>query len=349
MTYLEEALRSELPVANLYSQLGYFTRFHLNIYPTETTMQLSDIDVFAIRFDSSLMSEITIVEVKEESNKFSDLFKLYGFKSYYGDCRAIFVTKKVHPRIIPVAKKLDINLISFNKLKELAEKGTFVKAVILSPKDGMKIFENLLKIKDHNKRLYWEYNYLWLEKDPFRRFYQQQKLFKESLEYLNSESYDDPFSWFRRELFILGFISLVEITSNCITIEDEILGRYIETKFMNIDMPADTKMKVKEGVETLIQKLKELGMKIDTEEIEILPKYLPNLEKLIKIFTNSSSYVQYYININENICRLLLQDKPTRISEIAGKETYKYIHNVNDLVLRILHSGPINYDFEWFI
>lgn len=338
-----------MPVANLFSELGYFTRFHINIYPTETTMQLSDIDVYAIKFDSSLLEQINIIEVKEESNKFSDLFKLYGFTSYYGNCRSLFIAKKIHPRIIPIAKQLDINLMSFKKLKEIVSKETMIETETLTLEDGIKFFENLYKVKQIDYELFWNYHYLWLEKDPFKRFYYQQKLFKKTVELLDSIEEKNPIYWLRRELFILSIISLVEITSYCMTIEDGILNMYLENKFLNVDIPADSKIKIKEGIDVLINTIKKIDPSIDTPAIEITPTYISDIEKIIKLFIKFSNEVQWYININEIIYKLILKEKAKNLAEITNKKEYKFVHEINDIILRILHSGPIKEDFKWFI
>jgi len=348
MSYLRNILKSEIPIANLYSQLGYFTRFHINIYPTESTRQLSDIDVFAIKFDNSLLPYVTLIEVKEESNKFSDLFKLYGFKTFYGDCKAVFVTKKVHERTIPIAKQLQINLLTVSKLKELAEKDESIKIERFTLKSAIQFFNNLDEIKKIDPQLYWTYHYLWLEKDPFRRFYHQQKLFTITNEKI-SEDFKSPISWYRRELFILSIISLVEIASNCITLDEKILKSYIESKFLNVDVSYDARKKIKTGVDVLIEEIKKMGIEMVFDELEIMPKYVPLIVELINKIIKNSQEIQYYININEYITRLMLKEKEVILADIVENDKIKFIRSLNELVLRILHSGPIKYDFSYFV
>ena len=59
--------------------------------------------------------------------------------------------------------------------------------------------------------------------------------------------------------------------------------------------------------------------------------------------------MQFYININEYITRLMLKGKEVILADIAQNNEISFIRGLNELILRILHSGPIKYDFSYFV
>ena len=349
MSQIAKVLSEELKIANIFNKLGYFTRFHINIYPFETTTKVSDIDVFAIKFDESLLPNVILIEVKEQSNKFSDLFKLYGFKKYFGDCKAVFVTGKVHPRTIPVADILNINLMSFDKLKELVKNVNGFEIEPLSVKDGLLLFDNLKSIKDIDHELYWNYHYLYVERDPFKRFFYLQKMFEKTSSFMGADNVNNSLLWFRKELFMLSFLAIIEISAKSIGIDDQILESYIESNILNVGIPFESKQKFKSNLNILITEIKKIGLKLDIEDIQITPKYLPDLIKIVKKFIRSGKYVQSYLQINEIIYRLSLKSIEKHISEIVSEKKYAVMSEINSIVLKILHNNTIESDFSIFL
>lgn len=350
MSELERALKNEISVSNMYDQLGYFTRFHINIYPMDkTTKQLSDIDVLAIKYDESLFNNNIIIEVKEQSNKFSDLFKLYGFKTYFGGYNSIFITEKIHPRTIPIAENLNINILTFKKLRELIKNREVIDVVQYEVKDGLKIFDCLEEVKTIDASLYWNYHYTWIERDPFKKFFIIQKMFELTTKYLLSNPESDDLMWFRKELFIIGLITVIDISSKIISLDDEIIKSYVENQIMSVGIPIESKISLKENMELIIKELKKAGMELDIEEVDIHPKYLDDLVSLVSLVIVNSELSQYILIKNESLHRLSFKKIEKHISEIVEQDDYKKIYRINSLLLSVLHNGPILPDFQLFI
>ena len=134
-----DGLKEEIIVANLFAKLGYFTRFHIQIYPEEgDTGQLSDIDVFTIKFDNLLMPTKNIIETKRSSDKVSALFQLYGFRKYFDNCNVFFVNKKSSNRNFKVANKLDIKAYSISRFKNLTKKDQIYDSLDLQFENGQR-------------------------------------------------------------------------------------------------------------------------------------------------------------------------------------------------------------------
>lgn len=350
MSALNKSLSNEIYVSNMYDKLGYFTRFHINIYPLEkTTKQLSDIDVLAIKFDESLFNNNVIIEVKEQSNKFSDLFKLYGFKTYFGNSNSVFITKRIHPRTIPIAESLEINILSFNKLKEIISDRKIIDHVEYNVDDGLRIFSYLDEIKKLNKGLFWNYHYIWVEKDPYIKLYKIQKMFESTNKIYKQDTESKEIQWFRKELFITGFIAVLEISSRSISIDEDILQSYLENKLLNIGIPLESKQKIKSNIDALIDELQNLDLDLKIDEIDIYPKYLDNFNKLIRLLIKNAKYAQKFLLKNESIHRLCLKQNGKHISEIMDEKEYKLLMKINTLLLLVLHNGPINPDFSLMI
>ena len=59
MSSTGEGMEEEVKVSNLFSNLGYFTRAHIQLYPKEG--KITDIDVLCIKFDTHLQFHQNIV------------------------------------------------------------------------------------------------------------------------------------------------------------------------------------------------------------------------------------------------------------------------------------------------
>ncbi len=347
---LLQALKPELEVADLFRRLGYFTRAHIDLYPSDTFSKVSDIDVFGIRFDAQLTPSRIVAEVKKNECGTTNILKLHGLGSYLGRCDCYFITGGGSTHCRRVARELDIRVASREKIISVVGKAPsgFIAS---NPKSIATTFSHLEVLKKKIDRdLYWRYFYLWLEKDPYQRLYHQQDLFESALEHLESDETQAAAKWFRRELFLLSQISIMEVASDCVGVPDTIIKSYIEGRFMNLGTPRKSKEKIKSGVEKLLSIIDELsGNKIEFPEIEILPRYLPTLTKLIQFVLTSARFAQQYLLRNNELNLLMLDGKDIDISKMVSPEQIKYIREFNDLLGRVMHNGPIKDDFRNFL
>ena len=125
MTRVSKGFKQEIAVSNFFSKLGYFTRFHVQLYPKDG--KISDIDVYCIKFDNHLMPTRNIIETKRSNDSSTAIFQLFGLKNFYENCNAFFVIEKVSQRTISITDKLNIKVYSFSRLRELSKNGIIPK------------------------------------------------------------------------------------------------------------------------------------------------------------------------------------------------------------------------------
>lgn len=356
-----EISEKEIEVSNLFSKLGYFTRCHLQIYPIDLRNQASDIDVFAAKFDSHLTPETNLIEVKEGYGKTTELFQLFGFKTYFHPNTAYLICKEILDTTLQISKKLDIRALSFDRLQEIVERDLKFaeerKSIVIDIErsDLERTIDYLLIIKKNQEELFWRYHYLWLETNPYSRFYNFQSLFQKSLD-LEEKIHDGELAralhWYEQELFCVSLLDAISIASDCISLKQNQVSQYIQDKFYNIGTSKEGKLKVKKGIETLVEQIDKLskGM-IKVAPIEVIPSYVSNLIALVTFLIKNAPYVQSYLLVDSNVQKMNLKGKSKRFAEFATSELQsKKIEEMNSRLLNILYEGkPISITFNDFV
>ncbi|MDR2720383.1 MAG: hypothetical protein LBC03_06245 [Nitrososphaerota archaeon] len=351
----------EIEVANLFSKIGYLVRCHLQIYPVDLKNNASDIDVLAMKFNHRLTPETVLVEVKEGYGKVSEFFQFFGFKSYFHPDATYFVCNNILEVTRQISKKLGIHALTFKRLNEIVERDVRkaeelkLTDVPLDVKDIEKIMDNLLTIKKKHEDLYWKYHYLWLEVDPYLRLFNLQSMFFTSCELddkFKSQEEMEALEWFQQELFCLTIIATVLIAYDCIDLEQDQIGAFIQDKFYNLGTSKEGKLKVKKGVEqliSLIDKLSPGAAKVDS--IEVIPQYVDTLVDLVKFVISNSAYIQCYIIIDSNIQKLTLKGKGDNFRKlVTSKVQSEKIEKLNTQILKILYKNkPISMTFKNFV
>jgi len=345
----EEGIKEEVKVSNLFSNLGYFTRTHIQLYPKEG--KITDIDVLCIKFDNHLMFHQNIVEVKRSNDSYSAIFQLYGLKTYFKNCDAFFVNDKINTRTLKVTKDLGIKAYSFKTLEKITEKDKKLDSIYLEISHIQKIVENLSKIKKEiTPDLFWGYNNLWLERNPYLRLFKIQSLFKMTEEYYDASPEEEALLWMRKELFMLGFISVYEIASDCIELDPSVIEWYVEDNYYNLGTPKEKKIQLQEGIEKLLTIVKEKGGINSDIKFELLPEWIPLLSKCVKKIISNARYAQRYLLRNETVFRSFLVGNPIKIREIGkSKVVIDILTTMNTDVLKILHKQHIKPDFSNFV
>ncbi|WP_424355526.1 hypothetical protein [Methanobacterium sp. MBAC-LM] len=346
-------LKEEIEVANYFTNLGYFTRFHIQIYPDGDRGQVSDIDVFTIKFDNLLLATRNIIETKRSIDKVSALFQLYGFRKYYEDSNIFFVNKKANSRNFNVANKLNIKAYSFSRLKDLNKKSQRYnrhRNLTLELSDGEQIIKYLDEIKNIEDSLYWSYHYLWVEKNPFRKLNDIQEIFGITDDIYDKYQDDKAFLWFRKELFLMAFLSVIEISSKCIALDNFDINEYVKEQYYNLGTSKRRKMEIKEGIDSLLELLKEQYENIELKSIDLIPPWINLLIKIVKKIIMNANYANRFLLINENIHKSHIIGKPRYISTLTlNRFENKVLSSINIDLLRILHKEQILKDFNHFI
>lgn len=347
----KNGLHEEIDVANFFSKLGYFTRFHIQIYPEVGNKgQISDIDVFTIKFDNLLLPTRNIVETKRGTDKVSALFQLYGFKQYFEDCNVFFVNKRTSHRNFNVANKLNIKAYSFNRLRQITKNYPKYRTINLTYDNGQKLLKFLERVKKINSTLYWDYHYLWIETNPFKKLNDIQEMFKITDEIYNKFCQEKAFLWFRRELFLMAFLSVIEISSKCIALDNYYINNYIEDQFYNLGTSKKRKFEIKEAVDSLLGIIKEnLGEDVDLT-LDLIPSWIDLLTKIIKKIVFNAKYANVFLLINENVHKSYATGKPQNIAYFTANESEKkMISSINTDLLKILHREHVKKDFNHFL
>lgn len=341
-------LKEEILVSNLFARLGYFTRFHVQLYPRDG--QISDIDVYCVKFDSHLCQTRNIIETKRGSECASAIFQLYGLKTYFENCNAFFINKKINLRTFKITDKLNIKVYSYDRLRKILDKDLIFDSINISYNEGQKIV-NYLEIikKSFSNDLYWNYNQTWFEKNPFMKLIKFQEMFKQSDELYHDNNDNYSLLWFRKELFILSFLSILEISSKCIQLNNNQINAYIEDQFYNLGTSKRAKLSLKEGVDSLLKIVEnKMNEKINFK-LDIIPSWAPLLTKVIRTLVSNSRYANSYLLINEQVLRSEIIGKPENISYWGSDITKKILPSLNSDVLKILHQEHILPDFNNYL
>jgi len=351
----------EVEVANLFSRLGYFTRCHIQIFPIEFRSQASDIDVFATKFDSHLTPEVNLIEVKEGYGKVTELFQLFGFKTYFHPCTAYLVARDILETTLQIAKKLDIRAVTSERLKEIVGRDLKMaeerKRIFtdLETVDLERVMDSLSIIKKSDEELFWRYHYLWLEVDPYQKFYHLQSLFMRALELetrIKDEDLAKALNWYKQELFCLSLLNAISIAYDCIDLNQTQVSHFIEDRFYNVGTSKEGKLKVKKGIETIMGQIDKLskGM-IKVAPVEVIPSYVGNLTTLVMFLIKNAPYVQSYLLIDDNVQRTNLKGKSKSFKEFSTAEIQsKRVEEMNSILLRVLYDGrPFSITFNDFI
>jgi len=349
----------EAEVDNLFARLGFFTRSHIQIFPSDFKTNASDIDVLAIRFNPYLIPEFNVIEVKEGRSKVTKLFQLYGFKSYFGNCNAYYVAEEIYDTVIEVSKKLGIRTLSHSRLMTLVhqelKRAERRKRIFVDLDVGHleKIMDYLSIIKKFDEELFWKYHYLWLEKNPYKKFYQLQRLFRKTRDVdTHKGSTGEAIAWYKREIFSLSLVTAALMAYDCIDLRSEDLFSYVENKFYNVGTSKEGKLKVQEGISTLTEQIEKISQGlIKVPKVEIVPSYVEDLVRLLNILIMDAPYVQSYLLINNNIHRTNLRGESKNLNEFTSAEIqYKRLVELNGLLLKVLYEGgPAEVVFNDFV
>jgi hypothetical protein len=250
--------------------------------------------------------------------------------------------------------------MTFARLKELvaqdlewmAEKRKTV--VELGLEHLRKIIEFLKAIKAVDEELYWVYHHLWLETDPYRKFYSLQRLFSKArgLSPDSKGPASEAFSWYKRELFCLSLISSINIAYDCIDLEATQIPSYTEGKFLNLGISKEGKMKVKEGFMKLSEQIDKLSKgAVKVPPMEIVPPYVGDLGNLTQLLIRNAPFVHSYLLIDNDIFRANLKGETRNLKEYTNIPIrYRMIKEVNQILLRILYQRePIEMTFKDFV
>ncbi len=212
------------------------------------------------------------------------------------------------------------------------------------------MIKNLNTIKRINKSLYWNYHYLWIVRNPFRKLNDIHEIFKTTEDLYDTSSKDEAFLWFRRELFLMAFLSIIEISSKCIALDDYYINGFIKEQYYNLGTSKQGRFEIKSAVDTLLSIIDEdKDEKLDLT-LDLIPPWIDILTKIVKIMIKNARYVNAYLLANENVHKSYIIGKPQNIVVFAHNELEKnIISSINKDLLKILHKEHIKTDFNHFL
>ena len=320
--------------------------------------QVTDIDVYAVRYSAQLSSSVCIIEAMGNRDSVSEVFRVYGFKSYFRNCDAILVSDRIDPIVLDTAKKLSLRLFSLNRLRELSANnakwvGKRKSFVPISVEDGMKVLTFLGTIKALDAQLYWSYHYLWLENNPYLKLVRLHDLSERCAGFLNAahQSESTATEWYLKELMLLSLLSCVEIAGECIDLPLTELEAYLVDKFYNLGTSRESKMKIKGSIQALVDIIGELSHGgISAPPVEIVPSYLTDLTQTVKFLIRNAPFVQSYILLNEAVYRNHLCGRSTNIRQIASSAVQQEsVVQLNAMLLKVLYGSSTPPAFNDFV
>lgn len=349
----------EVEVDNLFAKLGFFTRNHIQIFPIDLKTNASDIDVFALRFNPYLTPEFNLIEVKEGKAKITKLFQLYGFKSYFGNSDAYYVVSEVYDTIREISRNLGIRTLTHERLLDLLNdelkrvERRKIRIVDLNINHMKKIINYLSILKKIDDELYWVYHYLWLEKNPYKKFFHLHRIFCRARQINEKDpGIQEAISWYKREIFMLALVTVGLMAHDCVVINPDDMKTYVKDRFYNIGTSKEGKAKVEKGISLLVEQVKKLSKGlIEIPPVEMIPPYVDDLLKSIVFYIKDSPYIQSYILVNNKTFRSNLKGESINIKEFTTSDIqYNRIKESNNLLLNVLYErGPIEVAFNDFV
>ncbi len=150
----------------------------------------------------------------------------------------------------------------------------------------------------------------------------------------------------------MSLITAISIAYDSFNLKPEQISKYIVDKFYNIGTSKEGKLRVKKGVDTLVEQLKKLSNDmIEVPSIEVIPHYVKDLILLVRFMLSNAPYVQSYLLLDHNVQKTSLKGKPTRFNQFAtSKVQFEKIKEMNSILFKILYNGkPISNTFNSFV
>jgi hypothetical protein len=345
----EKGFNLERRLHLLFWNYGYFVRRNIRMM-LKRGSDITDLDVYAIKFDEFLRPTKIAVECKHSEGGFDSILQLRGISDYYEVDVPIIVRKKIDSNAHDFINDLNMMGITHSHLEDLEQyfniqdnENSFYKLYDLFSTDK-KISEIRAKLisSPNIKDILWQLQESWMVRNPYERFTFHRNIYdllKKEILKTNDADLLNSLYIFIFENHILTALSCVEIASTLI--ERDKLNRKskLTTNLLGGNISLGEKRKLVSLVQDII---KTSGLPIDEKLFKLEPEYIDNLNELIGEMIKNPFVCQKYIRfLDFTIYNFIINQKKIDIKEISKSikipsNLINYFTKWNELLIKSL-------------
>lgn len=278
---------------------GYFVRRDLPL-SLRRGADISDIDVFGVRFDSLLQPHRVALEAKHSDTGFSTLLQHRGICDYYAVDLPGVVRESMTQEVRKFLKDLGMIGITLSHLADLeAETGADKLSYLgsFSPAAEAVIAESLLTLMSDRKTkdLRWQLAESWMVRDPYARYDAfaacHTAILPVYAEY-KATAFQRALRWLLLENFVGTVETVIEIASLLLDEPKTSRKGALTSRFLGGEALQKKKREVVESVRKLIEAT-QIG--IGEEYFSLDPPYIDGVNKVVGEMLHSRSLCQDYL------------------------------------------------------
>ena len=297
----------ELRLHYLLWNMGYFVRRNIKLV-LEKGVEITDIDVYGIKFEELLRPTKIAIECKHQESGFGNILKLRGISDYYGIDFPILVREKIsipihdfmrslgvmgftHSHLSDIERHLDLKSESYETFEKHDPKW------LHSVESGVIIEDNTNELSSNRetKQLIWELYESWMIRDPYKRYIHLRYSYN-NLKKLISDKYDGDMEkslkWLTFEIIILSTLSCIEMASSLFDVPTYHKKDKLVTNLLGGEVSSNEKKNIVNIVREIIEVT---GLDIDKTKFNLEQQFTPELYELIKELMKHPVLCQTYL------------------------------------------------------
>lgn len=323
----DKGLNLERRMHSFFWSHGYFVGRNIKMI-LKRGMEVTDIDVYAIKFDEFLRPMKVAVECKNLEGGFDSVLKLRGISDYYHVDIPIVVRKKIDPTTHDFINSLGMMAITLSHLDELEKylnvgytTSEYYELYDLDLSfDAIQNKTKILSEEKSTKDICWRFNESWMLRDPYERFIFHQVIhesIKEIFPKSNEKNLLAALQYSSWNNLLLSALSCVEIASNLIERPKMHRKSKIIVNLMGGEISSVEKGKLVSLVKDIVRAS---GIPIDEGLFKLEPEYVDRLNELIGIMIQSPYQCQKYLRFLDYLIngQLVFDGKVDREKLIKG-------------------------------
>ncbi len=287
--------------------LGYFARRDIRLM-LEKGVEITDIDVYGIKFEELLKPTKIAIECKHQEKGFGSILKLRGIADYYGIDFPILVRENISMPVHDFIKSMGMMGFTHEHLSDIEgdlgfdvdnyENFDNYDACAPYSMDSSAISEyatNKLTSNKDTKQLILQLYESWMIRDPYKRYIHLREM-NNTLKKLTSNKYDENFKkslkWLTFEIIIISALSCIEMASSLF----DVPTYHKKDKLITNLLGGEVSLKEKKNIVNIVRDIIEVtGLDIDKNRFKLEQEFVPELHELLKELMTNSSLCQKYL------------------------------------------------------
>lgn len=305
--------------------MGYFVRRNIRLM-LEKGVEITDIDVYGIKFEELLRPTKIAIECKHQESNFGNILKLRGISDYYNIDFPILVREKISLSALDFLKSLNMMGFTHNHLEDIEKNigKPFEKSDPIGPysiENGSYI-ENSVKILNSNndmKKLIWDLHETWMIRDPYKRYMHLRDSCNIVIK-ITSDDFDEKFetslNWLIFEIIILAALSCIEIATTLFDVPTYHKKNILTTNLLGGDISRKEKKNVVQIVREIIEVT---GIDIDKKMFKLEPEFIPELHELLKELMKYPVLCQTYLRfLDYEVSAYIIKEKEIDLDKLKN-------------------------------